>query len=405
MLNFKGEKTMLKAIANEPLLPLARKPIDRIRLREELLSARQRVTQSLERNLADFGDKFPAETCVNGYYPLTDNVEWTTSFWTGQLWLAWEITGDEKYRLAAEKQVRSFGLRIAGRHDTQTHDLGFLYTLSCVAAWRLTANHEARGFSLLAAEALLERYHQKAHIIQAWGNLSDPEQAGRMIIDCNMNLPLLYWASEQTGESRFADAARAHVLQAARYLIREDASTYHTYYMDTVTGEPRYGNTQQGYADDSCWSRGQAWGIYGFLLSYIYTGDKEMIELSRRLANYFLNRLPEDDVCHWDLALLGTDALRDSSSAAIAVCGLLELVKHLPATDPDREIYEERALRMMSSLTENYLAKPDEPCNGLLKHSVYHLASDKGVDECCSWGDYFYVEALVRITQSWKLYW
>ncbi|WP_114194741.1 glycoside hydrolase family 88 protein [Edaphovirga cremea] len=396
---------MLKAIANEPLLPLTHKPIDRIRLREELLSARQRVTQSLDRNLADFGDKFPAETCVNGYYPLTDNVEWTTSFWTGQLWLAWEMTGDEKYRLAAEKQVRSFGLRIAGRYDTQTHDLGFLYTLSCVAAWRLTANHEARGFSLLAAEALLERYHQKAHIIQAWGNLSDPEQAGRMIIDCNMNLPLLYWASEQTGESRFADAARAHVLQAARYLIREDASTYHTYYMDTVTGEPRYGNTQQGYADDSCWSRGQAWGIYGFLLSYIYTGDKEMIELSKRLANYFLNRLPEDDVCHWDLALLGTDALRDSSSAAIAVCGLLELVKHLPATDPDREIYEERALCIMSSLTENYLAKPDEPCNGLLKHSVYHLASEKGVDECCSWGDYFYVEALVRITQSWKLYW
>jgi unsaturated chondroitin disaccharide hydrolase len=220
-----------------------------------------------------------------------------------------------------------------------------------------------------------------------------------------MNLPLLYWASEQTGDPRFADAAKAHVMQAARYLIREDASTFHTYYMDVHTGAPRYGNTQQGYADDSCWSRGQAWGIYGFLLSYIYTGDATMIALSKRLANYFLNRLPEDYVCHWDLALVGTDALRDASSAAIAVCGLLELVKHLPVTDPDRERYSEWAKGMMSSLTKHYLMGKEEKGTGLLKHSVYHLASNKGVDECASWGDYFYVEALVRFTQSWKLYW
>jgi unsaturated chondroitin disaccharide hydrolase len=175
--------------------------------------------------------------------------------------------------------------------------------------------------------------------------------------------------------------------------------------MDVVTGAPRYGNTQQGYADDSCWSRGQAWGIYGFLLSYIYTGDATMIALSKRLANYFLNRLPEDYVCHWDLALVGTDALRDSSSAAIAVCGLLELVKHLPVTDPDRERYLAWAKGIMSSLTKHYLMGKEEKGNGLLKHSVYHLASNKGVDECASWGDYFYVEALVRFTQSWKLYW
>lgn len=226
-----------------------------------------------------------------------------------------------------------------------------------------------------------------------------------MIIDCNMNLPLLYWASEQTGDRRFADAARRHASQAARYLVRPDASTWHTYYMDVVSGEPRYGNTQQGYADDSCWSRGQAWGIYGFLLSYSYTGDRQFLELSRRLANYFLKRLPADDVCHWDLALLGTDALRDSSAAAIAVCGLLELVKHLPLTDPDRENYQQAAMAILSSLSRHYLARPDEPGNGLLKHSVYHLASNKGVDECCSWGDYFYVEALVRMSQPWRAYW
>ncbi|MEQ9869953.1 glycoside hydrolase family 88 protein [Pectobacterium odoriferum] len=396
---------MLTNIVKEPLHNIADESVESRQFYDELITARVRVLELISRNLTDFGDRFPAETCVNGYYPLTDNVEWTSSFWTGQLWLAWEMSGDERYRAMAEKHVRSFGVRIASRHDTNTHDLGFLYTLSCVAAWRLTDNREARGFSLQAAEALLERFHTKARIIQAWGDLDDPELAGRMIIDCNMNLPLLYWASEQTGDARFAQAAYEHVQQAARYLIREDASTYHTYYMDVTTGEPRYGNTQQGYADDSCWSRGQAWGIYGFTLSYLYTGDPKLLELAKRLANYFLNRLPEDGVCHWDLALLGTDALRDSSSAAIAVCGLLELSKHLPVIDPERSHYLNAARQIMSSLTKEYLASKDDPCNGLLKHSVYHLDSNKGVDECASWGDYFYVEALVRMTQSWKLYW
>jgi len=396
---------MLSKIVEERLRDYPGAPIDAQVFREELACARKHTLELIRRHLTQFGEKFPAETCVQGYYPLTDNIEWTTSFWTGQLWLAWEMSGEAPFRALAERHVRSFGLRIAGRHDTNTHDLGFLYTLSCVAAWRLTGNQQARGFALLAAEALLERFHQQAQIIQAWGDLQDPEQAGRMIIDCNMNLPLLYWATEQTGDRRFAQAAGAHVRQAAKYLVREDASTYHTYYMDVQTGAPRYGNTQQGYADDSCWSRGQAWGIYGFLLSYIYTGDTQMVALSKRLANYFINRLPDDAVCHWDLALVNTDALRDSSAAAIAVCGLLELVKQLPLTDPDRERYQQWAMRIMSSLGKHYLAGENEETTGLLKHSVYHLSSNKGVDECCSWGDYFYVEALMRFSQSWKSYW
>ncbi|TKI04316.1 glycoside hydrolase family 88 protein [Martelella alba] len=396
---------MLNDVCKEPLNPLHLPLVDRYTFGQDVLSARQDVIDKIHCNLSAFGEYFPAETCVKGIYPLTDNVEWTTSFWTGQLWLAWEITGQAEYRQAAEKQVRSFGERIAARRDTDTHDLGFLYTLSCVSAWRLTGNRQARGFALLAAEALLERYHAKARIIQAWGDLQDCRQAGRMIIDCNLNLPLLYWASQQTGDSRFADAARAHVGQAARFLVRPDASTWHTFYMDVATGEPRFGDTQQGYADDSCWSRGQAWGIYGFLLSYLYTGDRRLVALSQRLANYFLNRLPDDQVCYWDLALSGNGVLRDSSAAAIAVCGLLELVKHLPVTDPDRATYQERALQMMQSLIRFYRVRPGSPEQGLLKHAVYHLAGGKGVDECCSWGDYFYVEALTRLTQSWSLYW
>ncbi len=159
---------MLSRIKEERL-PVIAAPVDSRAFSDELNSARSHVLDLISRHLTEFGDKFPAETCQNGFYPLTDNVEWTTSFWTGQLWLAWEMSGEEKFRAMAEKHVRSFGLRIAGRNDTNTHDLGFLYTLSCVAAWRLTGNREARGFSLLAAEALLERFHEKAKIIRCVG--------------------------------------------------------------------------------------------------------------------------------------------------------------------------------------------------------------------------------------------
>ena len=130
-----------------------------------------------------------------------------------------------------------------------------------------------------------------------------------------------------------------------------------------------------------------------------------MVELSRSLAHYLLNRLPEDDVCHWDLALVGTDALRDSSSAAIAVCGLLELVKQLPVTHPDRESYEALGLKIIESMIDRYFNLTHQQGEGLLNHSVYHFKGNVGVNECCAWGDYFLMEAIARATSSWNSYW
>lgn len=125
---------MLKHIVEETLRAFPGSPLNTAAFQEQMNGAGEHVLELLSRHLTEFGEYFPAETCVNGYYPLTDNVEWTTSFWTGQLWLAWEMSGEATFREMAEKHVRSFGLRIAGRHDTNTHDPGFLYTLSCVAA-------------------------------------------------------------------------------------------------------------------------------------------------------------------------------------------------------------------------------------------------------------------------------
>jgi len=356
-------------------------------------------------NIPAFRTAWPAPASRNNVYPAIANTEWTSSFWTGMLWLSFEETGDAEFRAAAERQLADFRARLDGRIATDTHDLGFLYTLSCVAAWRLTGNHIARNTALKAADLLMIRYFEKAGIIQAWGDLNDPDQRGRIIIDCAMNLPLLYWASEETGNPYYREAASRHIAQANAFLIREDWSTYHTYYFDVDTGLPVRGVTAQGYSDDSCWARGQAWGIYGNALSFRYLRDPLLLEKARGLARYFLDRLPEDLVAYWDLIFTSGPEERDSSSAAIAACGLLELASHLPVTDPDRRPFEDIALRMLASLAEKYTSADEPGSNGILLHAVYGKPMGNGVDECNIWGDYFYMEALTRVSRDWRTYW
>lgn len=386
--------------------------------KEYIQSAINYVLKKIDENLEVFSHKFPAPSSEGNVYAATENYEWTPGFWTGMLWLAYEVTGDEKYRKVAQGQLESYRIRLEQRICTETHDLGFLYSLSCVAAYKLTGNERAKETALMAAKMLSERYFDKAGIIQAWGNLENPKQRGRMIIDCCLNLPLLYWASEVTGDKHYFEIANSHIGQATKYLIRDDSSTYHTYYMDVETGEPRFGKTQQGFSDDSCWSRGQAWAIYGLPLNYNYTKDFELIEICKKVTHYYLNRLPEDYVCYWDLIFIEGDEERDSSAAAIAVCGILEMLKHLQLTTEndsegtstlglmyDKSIYENSALGIVKSLIDNYTSKDCPHSNGLLLHGVYGKPLNHGVDECCLWGDYFYFEALVRLIKDWKLYW
>ncbi|MBD1382272.1 glycoside hydrolase family 88 protein [Bacillus sp. IB182487] len=363
------------------------------------------ILNKMDQNLEMFTTKYPTPSSVNFNYQPLDNIDWTAGFWTGMLWLAYELTSDEKYRRIAETQLDSFKERIDKRIHVDTHDLGFLYTLSAISAYKLTESNEAKQMALQAADLLVDRYHEKAGILQAWGDLTNPNQRGRMIIDCNMNLPLLYWASEVTGRDKYYQIANSHAWQAARYIVRNDSSTYHTFYMNPETGEPIKGDTHQGFSDESCWSRGQAWAIYGFTLSYLYTNDLRYIDTAKKTANYFLNRLPSDFVCYWDLIFTEGNEERDSSGAAIAACGLLELSKHLPLLDENKKIYENAALRIILSLSENYTTKNNNQSNGILLQGVYHKRENVGVNECCIWGDYFYFEALVRLIKDWKPYW
>ncbi|KPG70598.1 glycoside hydrolase family 88 protein [Enterococcus sp. RIT-PI-f] len=371
-------------------------------LQEETAFVLEKVTH----NLRTFTDLVPPAASINQVYQPEENIDWTASFWNGMLFLSKELSQSDTYDLVIDHQLRAFQYRLDHQIALETHDIGFLYILSALADYKVNGRDASKEMALQAADLLMKRYSPKAQIIQAWGDLNDPEQRGRIIIDCLMNLPLLYFASQETGDPRYKEAAYAHAKQTQKYIVRENATTFHTYYFDVETGKPLYGKTQQGFADDSCWARGQAWGIYGFTLSYLYTGDYSFLETAKQVADFFIADLPEDKVCYWDLVFNdGSEEERDSSSAAIAVCGLLELTKHLPLSDEKHHTYQSVAFEMMEALAQNYTTKTSPMSNGILLHGVYDKNTNKGVDECMIWGDYFYLEALTRLTQSWYMYW
>ncbi len=351
--------------------------------------------------------EFPAENSTNLRYGKVGNVGgWGTGFYSGILWHSYELTGNEKYKERALAQIPSYYKRIDEKIGVNHHDMGFVFTPSCVAAYKLCENEQAKAAAIKAAEHLCTRYHEKGRFIQAWGRVDDPN-AYRLIVDCLLNIPLLYWAYEVTGDKKFDDIAYQHFKTTIEVCCREDASTFHTYYFDVETGLPKKGVTAQGASDDSAWARGQTWGIYGPMLTYIYKNDEKALQTFKATTNYFLNHLPEDYIPYWDLQYTDGDGEpKDSSAAAIALCGILEGIKHMDENDPLRAIYFNACKRMMNSLIDGYLTKDDPKANGLLFHATYSKPAKLGVDEMNIWGCYFFMEALHRMLDpEWELYW
>ena len=383
---------------------------------EEIEAALAFCEAQVVRVLPDFTDKFQKAYSENGFYEPIENNYWTTGFWTGEVWLAYEYALAKSHtdnaallKAAGKKHVDSFYRRITEKIEVDHHDMGFLYTPSCVAAYKLTGDTKAREAAILAADQLLTRYHPVGEFLQAWGPMDGADNY-RLIIDCLLNLPLLYWASGETGDAKYREIAEKHIHTAVANVIREDYSTWHTFFFNPETGAPDHGATCQGYRDGSAWARGQAWGVYGMALAYKYTGRKEYIELFRRVTEYFLEHLPKDLVPYWDLEFTdGDDQPRDSSSASIAACGMLEMSKYLEPEEAEH--YQKLASRIMKSVYDNYAVKDMGTSNGLVLHSTYsnhspyNTCNHYGVDECNSWGDYFYMEALTRMSKDWELYW
>lgn len=376
---------------------------------KEIEKALERACGQIIRNLPQFTEKFPKAYSENGFYAPTENVDWTTGFWTGEIWLAYEFTADPQLRRAGEAQIESFYQRIEKKIDVETHDLGFLYSPSCVAGYKLIQSLTGRKAALMAADELLTRFHEKGEFIQAWGPLDAPDNY-RLIIDCLLNLPLLYWAYEETGTEKYQRVAQKHIHTALANVIRPDFSTWHTFFFDRETGKPDHGATCQGYRDGSAWARGQAWGIYGTAIGYRYTREESYIPLFKGVTEYFLGHLPEDLIPFWDLEFGdGDQQPRDSSSASIAACGMLEMAKYLEKEEAD--YYTGIAKKLIKSIADGYAVKDAKQSNGLVLHSTYsnhspyNTCNHYGVDECNIWGDYFYLEALTRLHKDWKLYW
>jgi len=365
--------------------------------------ATERVYAALPR----FTYRSQNHSSVNNIYPAVDNDQWTNGFWPGQIWLSYIHTGDPVFKYAGLIQTESLGARIKAKISVDHHDMGFLYTPSCTAAWAITGNERAREAALLAADQMLTRFQEKGGFFQAWGEMGTVNNY-RYIIDCLMNLPLLYWATNETSNTEYAEKANIHAATTLANSIRDDDSTHHTFYMNPETGEPVRGETCQGYDNNSSWARGQAWAIYGAAISYRYTRDKKWVDVFNRVLAYFLKRLPEDLVPYWDLIFTSGNEPRDSSSGAIVACGLLEMAVLIGGEEG--KTLEDTACKLVTALTTGYAAAGNT--DGLLLHSTYskktpyNACTEEGVDECVTWGDYFYLEALLRLNKpDWKPYW
>lgn len=353
----------------------------------------------LRKQLPKFQNAFPSACTTNMKYRIKNNDDWTNGFWTAMMWQSYQITNEIEFKQQAENQLVSFQRRLADNFILNHHDIGFLYSLSAYAGYEITGSENAKQMVLTAANILIGRFQKKGQFIQAWGDLDNPQEY-RLIIDSLLNLPLLFEATKISGNLKYMTIGQKHYQQVIEHIIRPDYSTYHTFYFDSQTGQPLKGATHQGYSDNSCWARGQAWILLGMPLYHRFFNETDQHELYQKLLTYYLKHLSADGIPYWDMIFTEKDHQpKDSSAAAIAACGLIEA---------ERQGYlingRELACGIVYRLGESYLTKDNE--EGLLQHGVYAYAEHKGVDEANLWGDYFFMEALMRLKYSdWQTYW
>ncbi|MFW5709970.1 MAG: glucuronyl hydrolase [Bacteroidota bacterium] len=324
-------------------------------------------------------------------WEMVNIYDWTSGFFPGILWYMYEYNEEEYWKSTAKKWTAI--LEPVKQMDKKYHDLGFMMYCSFGNGYRLTGNEEYKEILLETADSLTRLFNPNVGTIVSWP-WGHGDWAHNTIIDNMMNLELLFWAAKNGGGQRYYDIAYTHAKTTMENHIRDDNTTYHVVNYDTTTGDFIQGITHQGYSDSSTWARGQAWGIYGFTMSYRETGEEAFLETAKRLANPFLERLPEDHVPYWDFdAPHIPDEPKDASAAAIAASALLELSTLV--NNPDEQFYyRDMANKMLHSLSENYLSGDENPA--LLKHSVGSKPHGKEIDYSINYADYYYIEALLR---------
>lgn len=369
--------------------------------------ALQQVCSAIIRNIRKVGDRNP-KIGVPGtvQYQFCPPSDWVSGFWSGQLWLAYKVTGETTLKNSASMR-RNYFKNLIAHPDWLDHDLGFQFSLSSVAEYKLTGDEECKTLALQAADALLSRFRRVGKYIVAWNETHElglEKTQGRTIIDSLQNLALLFWASDVTSNPVYREAAIQHADTLEKHIIREDYSTYHCFLFDPATQQPLRGETFQGYADESCWARGQSWAIHGFAQIFEHTGDIKYLETAKNLADYAIDHLPEDGIPLWDFNLpKNQPQYRDSSAAAIIAAGLL-LIATYCEDGAEQARYREAGKDILAALIKQCDLSSDPEAEGLLSEGASFVNAGL-CDNMLPYGDYYFVEALMRANGYTDFFW
>lgn len=325
---------------------------------------------------------------------------WTNGFWGGMLWQLYKATGLEIYKEAAIENEEKLDANLMNPFGMD-HDSGFKWLPTAVAHYKLDGSQESFRRGLLAANDMAGRFNPIGRFIRAWNDGGDGVNAGIVIIDCMMNLPLLYWASEVTKDPRFSHIAKLHADTIQKNFIRENGSSIHIGSFDPVTGEFLESIGGQGYGRGTSWTRGQSWALYGFTLSYLHTKKESYLRTAERVADYFIASLPESYLVPVDFCQPEDCTWEDSTAAAIAACGLLELCKVCDETSKER--YYAAALRLLETLWKQRVCIDKNQDNLLEKcTAAYH---DRDHEFSIIYGDYYFIEAVFKLTGEGIFVW
>ena len=328
----------------------------------------------------------------------SDIIWWTNGFWPGMLWQMYHATGEEKYRTAAEgveKELDQAFDIYTGLH----HDVGFMWLHSAVADYRITGNERSKARGLHAAHLLAGRYNPRGRFIRSWNR----DRSGWVIVDSMMNIQLLFWARDILGDPRFEYVAMDHADTIMEKTVRGDGSCNHVIVLDPTNGVLLDTPGGQGYESGSSWSRGQTWAIYGFALSYRYTGKKEYLETAKKVANYFIAQTDQTGhVALVDFRAPKEPVYWDSTAAVCAACGLLEIAEHVD--EFEKQFYVEAAVKMLKATDERFCNwAPEYDSIVQMGSGSYHTDHDKHVP--IIYGDYFFMEAVLRLLDKDILIW
>ncbi len=369
----------------------------------DLYTAADRVLQRAVVQYKHMMTLLPDDRFPKTYYAESDKLEtsdsgwWCSGFYPGVLLYLYENTGDGTLKKEADRIMEILAKE---QFNTGTHDLGFMMFCSFGNAERMAPSPAYEEILMNSAKSLASRFDETVGCIRSWDSNNDDFL---VIIDNMMNLELLFWATEHSGDPTYYDIAVRHADTTMKNHFRKDNSSYHVLNYDVNTGKVKEKKTAQGFSDASAWARGQAWGLYGYTVMYRATGKRKYLDQAVKIAEFILNHpnLPEDKVPYWDFDAPDIpDALRDSSAGAIIASALLELKNYVKRDKAEK--YAVNAQKILHTLaTENYVASEGTNGGFLLKHGVGHIPQKSEVDVPLTYGDYYFIEALLRYQKEY----